>query len=135
MKKRPFLFSCFALSLLLLASCGNSDSAKDAPAAAAPKSAGKASASKVEWPDNDFTVLIPKPEAGAFLAFASSANNGRIDMSWTADECKAYAGQAKTAGFTELAGESGEGGTYIYSASNDKASITIMRQGILVNKK
>ena len=56
-------------------------------------------------------------------------------MNWSTDERKAYVEQAKVAGYTELAGESGEGDSYVYSASNDKAHITIMRQGIIVNKK
>ena len=129
-------FPCFAFSLLLLASCGNGNSAKDEPAAAAaPKSAAKVPAAKAEWPSNDFTAIIPKPEAGEFLSFTGGGNNARIDMNWTADERKAYVEQAKVARYTELAGESGEGDSYIYSASNDKAHITIMRQGIIVNKK
>jgi len=60
-------------------------------------------AKKSPWPDNEYTQLVPKPTVGTIdpLNIGASGDSSRciIDMSWTAEEAKAYAAEVKAAGF------------------------------------
>lgn len=139
MRTTLFFLPSFALSFILLASCGNENSTdKETPAASG--RAVKTASFKMKWPSNDFTTLAPKPEVGVFRSRAvksisSGASYCEIEMEWTPEEMKAYARQAKAAGFTELGGDSGEKARHIYTFNNEKAAITITRTKIMVNKK
>jgi hypothetical protein len=75
-----------------------------------------------EWPDNEWTALVPKPTVGTIDPFGSGASgdNSRciIDMGWTADEAKAYAAEVKAAGFDTEESVTEEADYYEYFAKH-----------------
>lgn len=93
------VFMCFALT-----GCGDNEN-KDGGANNNPGGNGQQEEQGVDWPSNEYTNLIPKPE-GATISSESKLDNvyyvgHNIDLEdWTIEECKAYAEKLKEAGFT-----------------------------------
>jgi uncharacterized protein YxeA len=96
-----------------------------------------------DWPDNEFTRLVPKP--GFKLAGASSSDDGfsAAFQSVNADQVKAYAEQVKASGFTVDAEEVDQNVygviVYTYSAYNAdgyRVEVTFASDtaGITINK-
>lgn len=76
-----------------------------------------------EWPENEFTKLIPKPETGELFGASTTDTEFSVVLTGaTIDEMKAYAEKVKAAGFTidpEVVDEEAMGfAVYTYSASN-----------------
>ena len=118
------------LSLLMLASCGNGDSAKDAPDAAAPKSDAKNTSAAptsptVKWPENDFTAGLPKPTTGNITKVADNFKGGKqivITVDWTNAQAKQY-GEALSAAGVPGNGAGGEPDAgYMFRRSPDDSS-------------
>lgn len=59
----------------------------------------------VEWPKNQFTDLLPKPESGTIF-YEKAVDNAYFEghtitmADWTVEDCKAYADALIAAGFT-----------------------------------
>ena len=75
-----------------------------------------------EWPENDFTKLVPKPDFKLVGASSSDEEFTAAFQSVTADQIKAYAAKVKAAGFTVDAEEEDQNAfgmtVYTYEADN-----------------
>ena len=132
MKKYLALILTLALALSLTSCRGKGSPSNGPDKSAAPaatqnannaekddaSSAGSGSVQNGDWPDNEFTKLIPKPTwtilsqntlSYIFLATLSDA---------TLEEVKAYVEELKTKGFTIDATTSDAGTTYAYQAEH-----------------
>ena len=103
MKKLFTLALALALALALLAACGGKG--------------GDADKKPAQWPDDEFTRQIPKPDFNLFLANTSGNKFTAVFKGVTLEQIKAYTESVKAAGFT-LAPELDEAATYKYKASN-----------------
>ena len=54
-----------------------------------------------EWPDNEYTRLVPKPKTVTVTEMDLSDNYCAIATTWTIEETIEYAGQIKAAGFDQ----------------------------------
>ena len=77
-----------------------------------------------DWPDNEFTKQIPKPEFALLSAETGEHGFTAVFSGVGADQMKAYAGKVKAAGFDVDPEETDENvmgmAVYSYSASNGK---------------
>ena len=74
-----------------------------------------------DWPDNEFTKLIPAPKVGTIGAAQVSESDCTIIMTWTAEEAKEYAAQVKDAGFDQDVEEQDMAGMGVYAFSGFNA--------------
>ena len=80
-----------------------------------------------EWPDDEFTRLIPKPDFDLFTTNTYENTFTAIFKNVTLDQIKAYTESVKTAGFT-VSQKLDENTAYRYTASNGKGySIELTR--------
>ena len=73
----------------------------------------------VNWPDNDYTKLIPTPDVGGKVL--SSGENGSlfsIELKWSKDQGLAYAKQLQDAGFGDDCVEKYESSGFIKYTAN-----------------
>ena len=84
---------------------------------------------KTEWPENDATALIPKPEFSVPLESADTSESKfrtRVTGTWvgaTQQEVADYVQKLKDAGFTVYANENSMETQYSYSASNAEPGV------------
>jgi ABC-type glycerol-3-phosphate transport system substrate-binding protein len=82
----------------------------------------------VEWPDNDYTKDIPKPNKGTILSAEESNLGGvyfLIKMDWTFEEAKAYEEQLKAAGI-DVYSNGGDESYYNFTATlSDGRGVTM----------
>ena len=74
--------------------------------------------SAAEWPDNEFTKLIPEPDFELFSEGADANKFTAVFYNITVPMIKDYAEKVKTAGFTLDSSTSETDTTYTYTASN-----------------
>lgn len=74
-----------------------------------------------DWPDNEFTKLIPAPKVGTIGAAQVSESDCTIIMTWTAEEAKEYAAQVKDVGFDQDVEEQDMAGMGVYAFSGFNA--------------
>ena len=106
--KKTIAFALVLLLLLVLAACGGGedDSAPSSDVdsdAALPVQTGNGGTSSDlgQWPDNDFTQLVPKPSAGSVADTDTMGSTFLLAMEWTHEQASAYVQQLKEAGFDQ----------------------------------
>ena len=80
---------------------------------------GETTGIPVNWPDNDYTKLIPTPDVGGKVL--SSGENGSlfsIELKWSKDQGLAYAKQLQDAGFGDDCVEKYESSGFIKYTAN-----------------
>ena len=113
MKKVFVALMCMA-SLVIMTACGggNSNAKKEASDILddAKEMVQKSEVVSSDWPENEFTKLVPKPENVKITGNKKVDNAYYIGHSvvvkgWSKEDCKAYVEKLKAAGFTKpLAG-------------------------------
>ena len=147
MKKAILFTICLTFAAILLSSCGNilpaASSDDDDPPLTREENTGEPydipadTDSGMEreeegpgipfggdWPDNEFTRLVPKPDFRSVAASASDDEFTAAFLSVTVDKIKAYAEKIKKSGFTVDAEEEDQNvygiAIYSYTAYNDE---------------
>lgn len=80
-----------------------------------------------EWPDNEFTRKIPKPD-GEYTVLGTSTEGDSLTITMggmTVEDCAEYAEKIKSAGFTRDPEEFNYLGMYSYSADNGEYEVTL----------
>ena len=111
MKKVFLALMCIA-SLVIMTACGGGNAKKDGSDILedAEKMVQKSEVVSSDWPENEFTKLVPKPENVKIMGNKKVDNAYYIGHSvvvkgWSKEDCKAYVEKLKAAGFTKpLAG-------------------------------
>lgn len=112
--KKVFLSMVCMASLVLMTACGggNNNAKKEASDILedAKEMVQKSEVVSSDWPENEFTKLVPKPENVKIMGNKKVDNAYYIGHSvvvkgWSKEDCKAYVEKLKAAGFTKpLAG-------------------------------
>lgn len=71
-----------------------------------------------DWPDNEFTALVPAPKNVSVIACEATEDGCTIAVSWDLEAAKEYASLAQQAGFTEDVEETDMMGMYVFSGTN-----------------
>ena len=113
MRKEFLALMCMA-SLVIMTACGggNNNAKKEASDILddAKEMVKKSEVVSSDWPENEFTKLVPKPENVKIMGNKKVDNAYYIGHSvvvkgWSKEDCKAYVEKLKAAGFTKpLAG-------------------------------
>ena len=112
MKKVFVTLMCMAGLVIMTACGGNSNAKKEASDILedAKEMVQKSEVVSSDWPENEFTKLVPKPENVKITGNKKVDNAYYIGHSvvvkgWSKEDCKAYVEKLKAAGFTKpLAG-------------------------------
>ena len=147
MKKLLFITLILLLALSFSA-CSSTGSGK--PTSAEIESQGQALAEKIlddfvepdiindiditgkEWPDNEYTLLIPRPESGTIDFCMFNPVQTVISIIWTSDEAEAYAELIKQAGYTIDSGDRYEDGIFksYWGYNEDGIFVSVSEEGL-----
>lgn len=122
--KSTTVFALFATVALFAVSCGGGNSKKQtAETASETKTETRAESSKTakgEWPSNEFTKQVPKPDISVRKA-EDGPNGFNVDFEYesaTLENLKAYVAKLKAAGFDERVSEDIDGERYVVTLFN-----------------
>lgn len=152
LKIRVAIAVLFAVTFMLSLSCGGGENKKSSGAEKiaqeivkdAVKKSGIKETKTKEWPNNEYTKQLTKPDIGIKVAGIAELGGNKLfsvtfDDGTTKEQIKACVEKVKSDGFTKESSESGGDTFYMFSAKNNAGynvliSWTSTAAGLMVSK-